>query len=237
MTDVFTKAKRSAVMARIRSRGNRDTELVLVRLLRRHGITGWRRQVVLCGRDVALRRPRPYRGRKVPAALPPGTSQRNVPTFRVRPDFVFRQVRLALFVDGCFWHGCPRHATQPKNNAAFWRAKLAANRRRDALVTRTLRRAGWRVVRIWECDLAKARRKKTSTSQPKPFHEPERLLSPSLSSIPNGGEGGRRPGEEVLGGSWVHSANRDRANSLPGRGGADAEARIVRRIQQAITAG
>jgi DNA mismatch endonuclease (patch repair protein) len=159
MTDVFTKAKRSAVMARIRSRGNRDTELALVRLLRAHKISGWRRQVVLSGRDVALRRPRPFRGRKVPAALPPGTSQRNVPTFRVRPDFVFRQVRLALFVDGCFWHGCPRHATKPKNNAAFWRAKLAANRRRDALVTRTLRRAGWRVVRIWEHALPRATRK------------------------------------------------------------------------------
>jgi len=62
--------------------------------------------------------------------------------------------QFAVFVDGCFWHSCPRHATRPKNNRAFWQRKLAANRRRDRLVTLTLRRAGWRVVRVWECDLA-----------------------------------------------------------------------------------
>lgn len=71
----------------------------------------------------------------------------------MRPDFVFRQERLALFVDGCFRHGCPKHATKPKNNRAFWRKKLAGNKARDALVTRTLRRSGWRVIRIWECTL------------------------------------------------------------------------------------
>jgi DNA mismatch endonuclease, patch repair protein len=60
-----------------------------------------------------------------------------------------------VFVDGCFWHGCPKHATQPKNNRAFWQHKLAGNKVRDRLVTQTLRRAGWRVVRIWECALAK----------------------------------------------------------------------------------
>ncbi|MFO1512293.1 MAG: DNA mismatch repair protein Vsr [Verrucomicrobiota bacterium] len=73
----------------------------------------------------------------------------------MRPDFVFPQVRLALFVDGCFWHGCPKHATKPKNNRAFWRKKLAGNKARDALVTRTLRRAGWRLLRVWEHELAK----------------------------------------------------------------------------------
>ena len=72
----------------------------------------------------------------------------------MKPDFVFRQVRLALFVDGCFWHGCPRHATKPRNNAAFWKKKLAGNQTRDTLVNRALRHAGWRVIRIWECDLA-----------------------------------------------------------------------------------
>jgi len=155
MSDVFTKAKRSEVMSRIRGRGNKDTELALARVLRANGITGWRRQVVLCGRDVALRRPRPYRGRKVPAALPPGTSQRNVPTFRVRPDFVFRKSRTVIFVDGCFWHGCPKHATKPKNNRGFWRRKLSGNKARDRLVTRTLRRSGWRVLRVWEHELAR----------------------------------------------------------------------------------
>ena len=108
-------------MSRIRGRGNKDTELALAKLLRRHGITGWRR---------------------------------NQPVFG-KPDFVFRQVRLALFVDGCFWHGCPKHATKPANNRAFWRRKLSSNKTRDRLVTRTLRKTGWRVLRIWEHELAK----------------------------------------------------------------------------------
>ena len=72
-----------------------------------------------------------------------------------RPDFVFRRLRVAVFVDGCFWHACPVHATRPKNNAAFWRKKLAANQARDRFVTRALRRAGWRVLRIWEHELAR----------------------------------------------------------------------------------
>jgi DNA mismatch endonuclease (patch repair protein) len=76
----------------------------------------------------------------------------------VKVDFVFRQVRLALFVDGCFWHGCPRHATKPTNNHAFWKKKLAGNKTRDRRVNRTLRRSGWRVIRIWECDLRNAER-------------------------------------------------------------------------------
>ena len=143
MSDVFTKAKRSEVMARIRSRGNRDTELALARLLRRHGITGWRRHVPILGR-AALRRGPDF-----------GAARQHRPTVRVRPDFVFRAARAVIFVDGCFWHRCPRHATQPKNNRAFWRKKLAGNQQRDRRVHRALRRAGWRVVRIWECELAK----------------------------------------------------------------------------------
>ncbi|MEW6301828.1 MAG: hypothetical protein AB1705_00040 [Verrucomicrobiota bacterium] len=75
----------------------------------------------------------------------------------VRPDFVFPKLRVAVFVDGCFWHGCPLHATKPRSNAAFWRKKLASNQARDRLVTRTLRRRGWRVLRIWEHDLARKR--------------------------------------------------------------------------------
>ena len=133
MPDVFTKTKRSAVMARIRSRGNQATELALVRVFRALRITGWQRHV------------------------PIRNSQFGIRNFRVRPDFVFPKLRLAVFVDGCFWHGCPKHATQPKGNAAFWRKKFAANRTRDRLVTRTLRRAGWRVLRIWEHELARKR--------------------------------------------------------------------------------
>jgi DNA mismatch endonuclease (patch repair protein) len=75
--------------------------------------------------------------------------------FSVRPDFVFPKRRLAVFVDGCFWHGCPKHATRPRGNAAFWRRKLAANKARDRRVNRVLRAAGWRVLRIWEHELAR----------------------------------------------------------------------------------
>lgn len=144
MADVFTKAKRSEVMSRIRGRGNKDTELALAKVLRAHGTTGWRRHVEIRGRVVLPR------GQNFKAG------QQRRPIFRVRPDFVFRQVRLALFVDGCFWHGCPKHATKPKNNRAFWQRKLAGNKQRDALVMRTLRRSGWRVLRIWECALQRA---------------------------------------------------------------------------------
>jgi DNA mismatch endonuclease, patch repair protein len=72
-----------------------------------------------------------------------------------KPDFVFPKQKLAIFVDGCFWHGCSIHATQPKTNAEFWREKIARNQARDRLVTRTLRRAGWRVLRIWQHELTR----------------------------------------------------------------------------------
>lgn len=135
---------RSALMSRIRSRGNRGTELALAKLFRQVGITGWRR---------------------------------NQPIFG-KPDFVFPKPRVAVFVDGCFWHGCRWHCTyaeearrvsrkgaksqsrrlrtvdcRPKTGRAFWLAKLAANKRRDRLVTRQLRRQGWTVIRIWEHEL------------------------------------------------------------------------------------
>ncbi len=64
-------------------------------------------------------------------------------------DIVFIGARVAVFVDGCFWHGCPLHATWPKENAGFWRAKIEANRTRDADTTRCLRELGWEVIRVW----------------------------------------------------------------------------------------
>jgi DNA mismatch endonuclease (patch repair protein) len=73
----------------------------------------------------------------------------------VQPDFVFPKLRLAVFVDGCFWHGCPIHATWPKQNGAFWRAKILGNKARDRRVDRTLRKAGWRVPRVWEHELVR----------------------------------------------------------------------------------
>jgi DNA mismatch endonuclease (patch repair protein) len=72
-----------------------------------------------------------------------------------KPDFVFRKLKLAVFVDGCFWHGCPKHGTRPKANAGFWLAKINGNRARDRRVNRLLRAKGWRVLRIWEHELAK----------------------------------------------------------------------------------
>jgi DNA mismatch endonuclease (patch repair protein) len=69
------------------------------------------------------------------------------------PDFAFPKLRLAIYVDGCFWHGCPTHATSPKTNSEFWRQKLSRNVTRDRLVTRTLKQNGWKVLRIWEHEL------------------------------------------------------------------------------------
>jgi len=71
------------------------------------------------------------------------------------PDFVFPSRRVAVFADGCFWHGCPRHATQPASNKTFWCAKLARNKARDRLVTHTLKRNGWHVLRIWQHELTR----------------------------------------------------------------------------------
>jgi DNA mismatch endonuclease (patch repair protein) len=71
---------------------------------------------------------------------------------------VFPRHRLAVFVDGCFWHSCPEHGSSPKANQAFWNTKLAANRRRDLETDTLLRAQGWTVIRIWEhespCDAA-----------------------------------------------------------------------------------
>lgn len=81
--------------------------------------------------------------------------RRNQPLFG-RPDFVFRAHRVAIFVDGCFWHGCPLHGTVPDQNARFWRDKLRANQKRDRLVDKTLRLGDWVVLRVWEHDLRKS---------------------------------------------------------------------------------
>lgn len=67
-----------------------------------------------------------------------------------RPDLAFTRARLAVFVDGCFWHRCPQHGTQPKNNAPWWTAKLEANVSRDRRQDRELMDRGWTVVRVWE---------------------------------------------------------------------------------------
>src|SRR5438445_12625862 len=70
-----------------------------------------------------------------------------------KPDFVFRLRRLAVFIDGCFWHGCPRCYRLPEDNRSYWKAKVLSNRLRDRRRTRQLRSLHWRVLRIWEHSL------------------------------------------------------------------------------------
>lgn len=65
-------------------------------------------------------------------------------------DIVFRSVKVAVFLDGCFWHGCPIHGTYAKSNAFFWKNKITQNRKRDLDTSNRLKRAGWRVIRVWE---------------------------------------------------------------------------------------
>ena len=154
MADVFSKTKRSEVMARIRSRGNKATEVALAKLFRRHKITGWRRQVLLSVRGSRGNEAQTKNGiAAIVSRKLVGASSRRL--LQVRPDFVFSKSRTAIFVDGCFWHGCPKHETKPRNNRAFWQRKFLRNKQRDALVTCTLRKAGWRVLRIWEHELAR----------------------------------------------------------------------------------
>jgi DNA mismatch endonuclease (patch repair protein) len=75
---------------------------------------------------------------------------RPVPSIRCRPDVVFPRDRLVVFVDGCFWHGCPDHFRPPTTNRDYWNAKIARNIERDKRNTAELARAGWKVIRIWE---------------------------------------------------------------------------------------
>src|SRR6187549_1164573 len=122
VADIWSKQKRSEVMALIRSRGNKVTELRLIALFRAAGIRGWRRHLPLPG----------------------------------KPDFIFRAERVAIFVDGCFCHGCARCYRRPGSNRSYWDAKVRRNRERDLTVNRELRGDGWRVLRIWEHQLKSA---------------------------------------------------------------------------------
>lgn len=74
----------------------------------------------------------------------------DLPGGRVRPDLVFTRRKVAVFVDGCFWHVCPEHATHPADNSEFWRTKLTRNVERDRANDALLEAAGWTVVRVWE---------------------------------------------------------------------------------------
>lgn len=119
--DTLTKAARSALMARIRSK--RTTPEMLL-----HGM---------------------LKGRKVRHQMWPDW-------LHGRPD-VWIEPNIVVFVNGCFWHGCPRHWRAPKTNARFWREKIAKNGRRQRSVARRLRRDGWSVRVVWEHDLKAGR--------------------------------------------------------------------------------
>jgi DNA mismatch endonuclease (patch repair protein) len=74
----------------------------------------------------------------------------DLPLRRVRPDIAFTSRKVAVFVDGCFWHACPEHGSKPKNNEWYWSPKLARNVERDREADNALADAGWTVVRLWE---------------------------------------------------------------------------------------
>jgi DNA mismatch endonuclease (patch repair protein) len=132
MADVFSRVKRSAVMSQIRSRGNQRTEMVLISLFRANKIHGWRRHTK-------------HKIQNPPEKCP----------LTVRPDFTFSQKRSLIFVDGCFWHLCPKHGHFPASRVPFWKRKLTRNAERDVLLNHALRKQGWRVLRIWEHELAR----------------------------------------------------------------------------------
>jgi DNA mismatch endonuclease (patch repair protein) len=93
--------------------------------------------------ESALRRELHARGIRYRIHVPVLTKPRRV------ADVAFSGLRVAVFVDGCFWHGCPAHATWPKQNAEFWRAKIEANMARDNDTDERLRAEGWKVIRVW----------------------------------------------------------------------------------------
>jgi DNA mismatch endonuclease, patch repair protein len=70
-----------------------------------------------------------------------------------KPDIVFREEKIVVFLDSCFWHGCPKHLRQPSSNQAYWQSKIEKNMKRDRRTRATLRRMGWSVLRVWEHDL------------------------------------------------------------------------------------
>jgi DNA mismatch endonuclease (patch repair protein) len=120
--DHVPKTVRSKIMAAVRSKGNRTTELALGRLLWAAGLRGYRKHWRVAG----------------------------------KPDFAWPALKISVFVDGCFWHGCRRCKYLPRTHTAFWRDKIETNRRRDRRISRTLRRAGWTVIRVRECAVLRA---------------------------------------------------------------------------------
>lgn len=120
MTDTFEPEIRSAIMASVRSSGNKSTEWKVRARLVAFSVTRWKMH------DKTL----------------PGS-----------PDFVFPKRKLAVFIDGCFWHGCPKCYRRPKSSRAYWDLKIKRNKTRDQSNHSRLRTMGWSVIRIWEHEL------------------------------------------------------------------------------------
>jgi len=117
--DTVTRRERSQIMACVRSRGNKSTELCLISILRREKLKGWRRNSQLKG----------------------------------KPDLVFPREKVAIFIDGCFWHGCPKCYRRPSSRQDYWDPKVKRNTARDLEVSSLLKNLGWKVYRVWEHDL------------------------------------------------------------------------------------
>lgn len=121
MADIFDNEKRSEIMRKVKSKKNKSTELRLIEVFKKNGITGWKRNYPVEG----------------------------------HPDFVFLKEKVAVFVDGCFWHGHDCRNTRPANNQEYWQNKRERNMKHDRAVTAMFENRGWTVLRIWECELKK----------------------------------------------------------------------------------
>lgn len=124
MADVFSRTERSEIMQKVKSSGNKSTEIQLISYFQANGITGWRRHYDVKG----------------------------------HPDFVFPSKRIAIFVDGCFWHGHDCRNTRPEANKEYWDNKRRRNIDHDREITERFKNRGWTVIRIWECELRKKNR-------------------------------------------------------------------------------
>lgn len=124
--------------------------------------------------EVALRKELHRRGMRFRVVYPvPGNRRRSI-------DVAFTRAKVAVFVDGCFWHGCPEHGSQPTANKGWWEAKLQANTARDRDTDRLLAEAGWRVLRIWEHASASEAADIVAAA----LHETEAASGPGSSSPP-----------------------------------------------------
>lgn len=118
VADNVSREERGRIMSRVRSSGNKSTELRLIALFRELGVKGWKRSY-------------PVKG---------------------KPDFVFLKERIAVFTDGCFWHGHNCRNLSPATGEEYWSRKIARNKERDQEVNAVFARRGWTVIRIWECE-------------------------------------------------------------------------------------